>query len=167
MIYTYIEYPNGGKIDVYSMINRSASDFDNIVACCDYFAKQGAYTLMTPHFSETVGNPDYDIIYASLLDTPYWGKCPDFKVNGIWYEHEGYDLKKDLSNHKKQLSTFCNMLGRGIKQADRVIVEDCCVGRRAAKKTIFNRIHFEHQSIAEVYIRTESGLELLYKKEAG
>jgi len=57
------------------------------------------------------------------------------------------------------------MMKRGVKQSNRVIVEDCGVGRFYAKRTIYNRIHFEQQNIYEVYIRTTSGLELLYKKE--
>ena len=167
MLDTYKEYPNGGKIDIYSIVDREASDFDNILACCDYFAKKGDKTIIYPRFDVTTNNPQYQEIFAFLKDTPYWGKCPDFSVNGAWYEHEGYKETKDLTNHKKQLSTFCNMLGRGVKQSDRVVVEECNVGRHCAKKTIFNRVHYEHQNITEVYIRTANGLELIYKKEAG
>jgi hypothetical protein len=58
------------------------------------------------------------------------------------------------------------MMQRGIKQSERIIVEDCGIARRWAKKTIYNRIHSERQNISEVYIRTETDLELLYKKEA-
>jgi len=154
-------------VEVYSTVDRTASDYKNVLACCIYFAKQGAKTLITPHFSETVGNPDYAIIYASLMNTHYWGRCPDFCVDGIWYEHEGYDETKDLSTQKKKLKTFCNMLGRGIKQSDRVIVEDTGVGRFSARRTIYARTHFENQNINEVYIRTAEGLELLYKKGEG
>ena len=95
------------------------------------------------------------------------GKCPDFCVNGLWYEHEGYDKSKDLSNQKKRLHTFCNMLGRGIKQSDRVIVEDTKVSLFSAKRIIYNRVHLEKQNIREIYIKTVTGLELLYKKEEG
>ena len=59
------------------------------------------------------------------------------------------------------------MLNRGIKQSEKIIVEDCGVGRFYAKSSIYNRVHFEHQSISEVYIRTPAGLELLYKKGEG
>ena len=166
MIETLIEYENGGRVDVHSIINRDASDFDKIFACCDYFAKQGAKTIMTPHFSETVGNPEYAIIYASLIGTPYWGRCPDFNVDGAWYEHEGYDAKKDLTLPQKKSDTFCYMLKRGIKQSDRIVVEDTGVWRQWARRIIYNRVHMEKQSIREVFIRTADGLELLYKKEA-
>ena len=167
MIETLIDYANGGKTDVYTLVDKSASDFKKVLACCDYFALRGAHTIIYPRFSETIGNPLYHEIFASLQGTQYWGKCPDFTANGVWYEHEGYDTTKDLSSLKKKSNTFCNMLGRGIKQSSRVIIEDCNVGRRFAIRVIFNRILYEHQSISEVYIRTETGLELLYKKGTG
>ncbi|MDR2911344.1 MAG: hypothetical protein LBV47_08315 [Bacteroidales bacterium] len=161
------QYDNGGKIEAYQMVNTTAGDYGKVFACCDWFARQGAQTLITPHFSDTIGNPHYQIIYASLMDTPFWGKCPDFCVNGVWYEHEGYDVSKDLSKPHKKADTFSKMINRGLKQSDRLIVEDCGVGRRWARKTIYNRIFFEHQNITEIYIHTAEGLEHLYEKEAG
>ena len=149
------------------MVDQTASDFEKVKACCDYFAKKGAKTLITPRFSETVTNPDYVLIYASLRGTPYWGKCPDFCVDGVWYEHEGYDETKDLSDNKNRMATFCKMLTRGVKQSDKIIVEDCGVGRFYAKRRIYNRINFAHQNITEVYFRTSDGLELLYANEEG
>jgi len=166
MIETLIEYDNGGKIEVYKMVDKSASDYHKIYACCEFFAKQGAKTIITPRFDYIIGNPIYENIYASLKGTPYWGKCPDFKVDDIWYEHEGFDETKDLSNPKKRADTFSLMLKRGIKQSDRLVIEDSDFGRSYAKRTIFNRVHFEKQDIKEVYIRTSKGLELLYIKKA-
>jgi hypothetical protein len=167
MIITLKEYEYGGKIEVYQMIDQSTDDFKRISACCDYFAKQGAKTLIYPHFTETITNADYVSIFASLRHTQYWGKCPDFTVNGVWYEHEGYDTSKDLTNPGKRSDTFSWMMRRGVKQSDRIIVEDCGFGRRWAKKNIYNRIYIENQNIVEVYVRTDNGLEVLYKKEAG
>ena len=147
MIETIIEYPNGGKIDVYAMVDTSASDYKNVLACCDYFAKQGANAIIYPRFVDTIGNPIYEAIFSSLKGTQYWGKCPDFTVNGIWYEHEGYDTNKDLSDPKKSRLTFSNMINRGIKQSERIIVEECYVTRRFARRIIYDRINIEHQKI--------------------
>jgi len=163
---TIIEYPSGGKIDVYRTVDREASDYGNVFACCEYFAMRGAHVVIYPSFQvETVGNPVYEEIFASLKGTPYWGKCPDFTVDGVWYEHEGYDRQKELSDPKKRKLTYFNMLTRGFRQSERIIIEDCLVGRRYAKRAIFNRIHYEKQNISEVYIMTDTGLEILYKKE--
>jgi hypothetical protein len=163
MIETIIEYPSGGKIDVYTLVDKEGSDYKNIVACCEYFAKQGAKTVIYPRFTVTKKNPLYQSIFAFLKDTPYWGKCPDFSVNGVWYEHEGYDKTKDLSVPQKKSDTFCYMLKRGIKQSNRIVVEDTGVWRQWARRIIYNRVHLEKQNISEVYIRTDVGLELLYK----
>jgi len=165
MIKTIKKYPNGGKIDVYKFVDQSASDYDNVFKCCEYFAMQGAHTIIYPQFSVTVGNIAYEYIFASLKNTQFWGKCPDFTVNGVWYEHEGFKKPKDFTDLKTRGSTFCNMLGRGVKQSERVIVEDSNVSRFFAKRVIFNRIRFENQNISEVYIRTEVGLELLYHRK--
>ena len=165
MIETYIQYQNGGKIDVYTLVDHEASDYQNVLACCRYFAQQGAHVIIYPRFVDTIGNPMYEKIFASLNGTQYWGKCPDFTVNDVWYEHEGYDVKKDLTDPKKRKITFSNMISRGLKQSDRIILEDCGVGRFYAKSSIYNRIHFEHQNINEVYIRTANGFELLHKKQ--
>ena len=165
MIETHTKYLNGGKIEIFSLVNREANDFDNVLACCKYFALQGAHVIIYPRFVDTIGNPAYENMFASLKNTPYWGKCPDFTVDGVWYEHEGFDPDKDLSDpHKKKL-TFSNMLNRGMKQSDKIIVENCGVGRVYAKRSIYNRIHFENQNINEVYVRTNAGLELLHKKQ--
>ena len=167
MIQTLTQYPNGGKIDVYKFVNKSANDYCNVLKCCEYFAMQGAHTIIYPNFSVTVGNIAYEYIFASLKNTQFWGRCPDFTVNGVWYEHEGYDTTKDLTDRQKRADTFCLMMKRGVKQSDRIIVEDCQFARRWAKKIIYNRVHIEKQNIKDVYIRTSDGLEHLYKKEAG
>jgi len=163
MIITLKKYDNGGKIDVYQMVDQTTSDFKKVFACCEYFARQGKHVIITPRFGDTVGNPDYVLIYASLKGTPYWGKCPDFCVDGVWYEHEGYEVTKDLSDKKKRVLTFGNMIHRGMLQSDRIIVEDCRIGRFYAKRNIYNRVHREKQNIKEVYIRTKIGLEPVYQ----
>ena len=157
-------YENGGKIEVYQMVNRLAVDYDKIYSCCEYFAEQGNNVIITPFFKKTVGIPLSEQIYASLKDTPFWGKCPDFKVNNIWYEHEGFDKTKDLDDPQKKSDKFCLMMKRGIKQSDRIVVEDTGIGRSWARRIIYNRVWFEKQNISEVYIRTDNGLELLFKK---
>ena len=164
MIITFKEYPNGGKIERYQQVNVNSNDYLKVYSCCEYFAQQGKHVIITPHFSDT-SSPLYAIIYASLMDTPYWNKCPDFLVDGVWYEHEGYDTKKDLSDSKKKLSTFSNMLRRGIKQSCRLVVEDSGAGNFDARRVIYKRIHEDKKNIHEVYVKTVAGLVLLYKKE--
>ena len=165
MIIPLLQFPNGGKVEMYSTVNRAASDFQNVFECCRLFAEMGDHAIITPQLDETIGNHVYEEIYASLRGTQYWGKCPDFNVNGFWYEHEGFSTNKDLNDPKKRKLTYSNMLNRGIKQSERIVLEDCHIGRYYAKRAIFKRIHFEKQKITEIYIRTSTCLELLYRKK--
>jgi len=72
-----------------------------------------------------------------------------------------------MSQPKTLKTTFSNMISRGIVQSDRIVIEDCGIGRSWAKRNIWNRVNREHQQIKEVWIRKADGtLELLYKKEA-
>ena len=93
-IETLVRYDNGGEIRRYKIVDVAASDYENVYKCCVYFAMQGKKVLITPAFrDDTIGNPIYETIYATLRGIQYWGKCPDFSVDGVWYEHEGYDAK--------------------------------------------------------------------------
>jgi len=164
MIVPLLQLPNGGKVEMYSIVNRAASDFQNVFDCCRLFAEMGKKTLITPAFLvETIGNPLYEEIYATLRGTQYWGKCPDFNVDGLWYEHEGFDRNKDLSDPNKRADTFSLMMRRGLKQSDRVVLEDCGAGHPYMKRNIYRRIQFEHQHISEVIIKTVNGFETVYK----
>ena len=52
---------------------------------------------------------------GTLRGTPYYGKCPDLIVDGVWYEHEAFTKPNPKSN-------FSNMLRRGLSQSDRIII---------------------------------------------
>ena len=144
MIVPLLQFSNGGKVEMYSIVNRAASDFQNVFESCRLFAEMGNHAIITPQLDKTVGNPIYEEIYASLKNTRFWGKCPDFNVNGFWYEHEGFDCKKDLSDLHKRADTFTSMMKRGIKQADRIVLEDCGVTRRFARHNIYSRMQYCH-----------------------
>ena len=109
------EYPNGGKITISNLVNTGGSDYERVYNCCDFFAKQGEETTILPRFNSPLKNDLYKRIFAELEGTPYWGKCPDFKVGRTFYEHEGYN-----NNSKKGLQ---NMLSRGLKQSDCIVIE--------------------------------------------
>jgi len=166
MLKTLIQYPNGGKIDIYKFVDKSANDYTNVFKCCEYFAMQGAHTIIYPQFSVTIGNISYEHIFVSLKGTQYWGRCPDFTVNGVWYEHEGFDTSEKFTDPLKRAYKFRKMMKRGVKQSDRIIVEDTGVWRHWAKRNVHDRVHRDKQNITEVYIRTDDGLELIYKSKA-
>ena len=64
---TLKKYENGGKIEVYSSVDRNANDFEKIYSCCDFFAKKGEITVITPKVHHK--DVQYNEIYNSLMDT--------------------------------------------------------------------------------------------------
>lgn len=150
-------YANGGRVVVYNEVDRSTADFRRILACAQFFARQGRVVVMPPKVDVPYKNPAYDKIYGTLKGTPYYGKCPDLCVDGVWYEHEGYV-------HDNPKSNFANMCKRGLRQSDRIIVEDCGLTDGYMKRNILVRIH-EGQCIMEFWVKDKTGLRLLYKAE--
>ena len=154
---TVARYDNGGSVLVYNAIDRTTADFQRILRCADFFARQGRRVVLPPKVDVPYKNPAYDRIYGSLRGTPYYGKCPDLCVDGVWYEHEGFV-------HDNPKSNFANMCKRGLRQSDRIIVEDCGLTDGYMKRNILVRIH-EGQCIMEFWVKDKTGLRLLYKAE--
>mgnify|MGYP000992690852 FL=1 len=150
---TIKEYPNGGKINISNLVNTEGSDYERVYQCCDFFAQQGHETTILPRFNSPLKNETYKQLYADLKDTPYWGKCPDFKVGDKFYEHEGH------KNSKKGLQ---NMLSRGLKQSDCIVIDEGDYTIEHLKKLIKFRIK-EGKQIREVWMLKEN--RGLYKIE--
>ncbi len=148
-------YPSGGKVLVYNSIDRSTSDFKRIFDCAKFFAHQGKTVILPPKLDVPYKNPAYDQIYGTLKDTAFYGKCPDLQVDGVWYEHEGYATLNPKTN-------FSNMLKRGLRQSDRIIIEDCALTDSYMKRNILVRIS-ENQCIKEVYVKMGCDIRLLFK----
>ena len=89
--------------------------------------------------------------------TPYYGKCPDLLVDGVWYEHEGYSNVNPKTN-------FSNMMKRGLRQSNRVIVEDCGLTDGYMKRNVLVRIS-ENQRIREVLVRKGDEIRVIFKAE--
>lgn len=150
-------FPNGGRVEVYNAIDRGTADFHRILSCAKYFAQQGKQVVMPPKMDVPYKNPAYDQIYASLRGTPYYGKCPDLIVDGVWYEHEGFSG----DNPKR---SFRNMCFHGLRQCDRLILEDCGLTFGFMYRSLLGRLDRD-EKIKEVWIHNEQGLQLLFKAE--
>ena len=89
--------------------------------------------------------------------TPYYGKCPDLQEDGVWYEHEGYSNVNPKTN-------FSNMMKRGLRQSNRVIMEDCGLTDGYMKRNVLVRIS-ENQRIREVLVRKGDEIRVIFKAE--
>jgi SPP1 gp7 family putative phage head morphogenesis protein len=154
--YKTIEIPfkAKGKILSSNLVDVKASDYNDVLACCKHFAKLGKTTEILPRLDATLNNPLYDVIFGKLKNTPYYGKCPDLKVNDLLYEFEGFE---SLSKN-----TLSKMITRGLKQSSRIILKD----DGSTKNHILKLIKFrkkEGQFIDEVYILRKNGnLDKIY-----
>lgn len=153
----FARFENNGKILVYNAIDRTTADFQRILDCAVWFAQRGKTVVMTPKMDVPYKNPEYDIIYGSLKGTAYYGKCPDFMVDGFWYEHEGY-------SGKNPQRSFRNMCNHGSKQSNRIIVEDCGLTDGYMLRSIASRITVGID-IQELWVKRGTKLRPLYKTE--
>lgn len=144
-----------GTIKINRLVDETGSDFKKLYQIAEEFSKDGAKVELTPKISRPK-KFNYDCIYGSLKGTEFYGKCPDLRVDNIWYEHEGITT----GTGKR---AFSNMMKRGLEQSDRLIIDECGLTDAFMKRSIFNR-NANGADIKEVWIRSENGVRLLFKK---
>ena len=149
-----IPFKGKGKILTSNLVDKNASDYNDVLACCKHFAKLGNTTEILPRLDAVLKNPLYETIFGKLKGTPYYGKCPDLKVNDLFYEFEGFEVIS-----KK---TTSNMIKRGAKQSSRIIIKDDNSTLNHIKKVIaFNKK--EGKIIDEVWVlKDNKTLERVY-----
>lgn len=148
-------YPNNGTVSIHKDVDTSSNDYQRVYQCCDYFAEKGHTTSILPRFDAPLKNEEYAVIFKELENTKYWGKCPDFKVDSSFYEHEGYTS----NNGKKSLK---NMFNRGLKQSNKIVIDDCGVTDAYLKRNIETRISVLNQDIKEVWVLKDGKLRQVY-----
>lgn len=148
-----------GTIHISNFVNRSDSDFSKLIQVAQSFAEKGSTVKLTPKMSRPA-KFEYDCYYGSLIGTPFYGKCPDLNVDGVWYEHEGF-----ISDNPKR--AFRNMMTDGLRQSNRLIIDRPDLTERYMRRSILGRIKRD-EDIQEVWLReTDGRLTLLYKKTDG
>lgn len=133
-------------------------DFEKLRQTAEEFARMGRNVTLTPKMTRP-SRFQYECVYGSLVGTKYEGKCPDLNIDGLWYEHEGFTS----ANPK---NAFRNMVTNGLKQSDRIIIDDPELAEAYMKRIIRNRIA-EGQNIQEVWLRDKNGrIRSLYDKKS-
>lgn len=145
-------FKNGGQILSDNLVNINSSDYADLFKCCEFFAKKGNVTKILPRVN--LKSPLYSEIYGKLIGTAFEGKCPDFMVNGLFYELEGFEVANAQS--------LSNMFKRGLKQSSRLVLMDDGSTINHYLKVINFRIK-EGQKIDEVWILRKTGkIEQVY-----
>lgn len=110
------EFPSGGSIHRSPLVDQLAGDYKKVLKCCDHFARNGHQAEILPKIHKD--DPAYQNFFGDLIGTKYEGKCPDFRIDGIYYELEGFTTKNPQKN------ALGNMLSRGQNQSSRIVIED-------------------------------------------
>ena len=144
-----------GTIEISHLVDRTDGDYERLLSVARHFAAGGARVVLTPKMTRPA-KFEYDCVYGSLRGTPYDGKCPDLKIDGFWYEHEGF-----VTDNPKR--AFSNMVNHGLKQSDRIIIDKPDLTDAYMKRVISQRLKDGHH-ISEVWLNENGHLRLLYKK---
>lgn len=144
-----------GTVEISHLVDRTDGDYERLLSVARHFAADGARVVMTPKMTRPP-KFEYDCIYGSLRGTRYDGKCPDLKIGGHWYEHEGF-----VTDNPKR--AFSNMINHGMKQSDRIIIDKPNLTDAYMKRVINQRLNDGH-NISEVWLNENGHLRLLYKK---
>lgn len=151
-------FENGGSLSIMKEIDRSASDYKDLLAIGRQFAEMGyqVQVLCNIHYK----NPDYIKFFGLLANTKYYRKCPDLRINDRMYEYESFIE----TWNKRKLS---RMISHGARQSPYIIIKNTggCSDRFIIK-SIFDRLKdksFNHD-IKEVWIYEKGGIRLIYKK---
>ena len=161
MFNVYKKYKNGGKVLIHSEVNCKQTDFKNLLTIAIFFAKEGksAELMPTVNYKSDI----YTEIFGSLIGTIYERKCPDLKINDLFYEYEQFNPPF----RKKKIS---GMITKGTKQASRIIINNTNgASDRYIKRLIYERIYNENfiYEIDEVWLYEKGKIRLLFKKTVG
>lgn len=154
---TLKRYESGGKVQVQELVNKKASDYKDIFNICEEFAKIGKTAKILPsvHFK----SEEYAALFGALEGTPYYRKCPDFKIGDKFFEYETFEPPF----RKRKIS---NMLSHGAKQSPYIVIDNNKgASDRYIKKAIIDRIKDKNFTyyIKEVWIYEKGKIRLLYK----
>ena len=150
-------YKDGAKVRVSSAImDRESLDYRRILSVSEAFAMMGRNVDILPRFNSPKNCDTYEQVYKGIAPE-YYGKCPDIKVGGFYYEHKGYVGQ----NPKKALR---NMFLHGLIQSDRLIIERVDLTDDYILARISDKIK-QGISVSEVWVHDSGSLRLLYKKK--
>ena len=144
-----------GLIRINRLVNQNDNDYNKLYQIAEYFADKGSVVELAPKMSRS-SKFEYESLYYDLIGTKYEGKCPDLKIDGLWYEHEGF-----VTDNPK--TAFRNMLNHGLKQSSRIIINRPNLTDAFMKRIIKQRVKDGHD-IDEVWIMDDNSIIPLYKK---
>ena len=111
----YKTFPSGGTVSVMTGLDKTSSDYNDLVSIACFFARVGkdVKVLAPVHYRD----PMYSRIFGSLIGSRYERKCPDLLIDGVFYEYESY-------SRPFKARKICHMVRRGSEQSERIIIDN-------------------------------------------
>ena len=111
----YKTFPSGGKVSLMSGLDKTCSDYNDLLSIASCFARLGKdVKILAPvHFRD----PMYLRVFGALIGGPYERKCPDLLIDGLFFEYESY-------NRPFKSRKICHMVRRGSEQSERIIIDN-------------------------------------------
>jgi hypothetical protein len=132
------------------------NDHSDLLSIARYFAGKGDNVKITTdiHFKDE----KYKEVFGKLNGTGYERKCPDFIINGRFYEYESF-----MQPFRKR--KLANMISHGAKQSSRIIINNnkgC--SDRYILANIHNRLRDKNfkNNIDEILVYEKGKVRLLY-----
>lgn len=153
------KFKGGGEILRHTLKLEKDGDYQRLVSIGNHFAKSGSKVELLPKYHDTLKNPEYKKVFGDLEGTKYWGKCPDLRIDGKYFEEEGYV--------GSGVDKYSNMLSRGAKQSERIIIQKTGETDKHLLKLIKFR-QYDNKNIykhGEVWLNDKVKLTLFYKTQ--
>lgn len=153
----YKKFKNGGEVRIYNEVDKKASDYKDHLTIATNQAKEGKVAEVMPriHYKDE----GYKELYGDLIGTNYERKCPDLRINGVFYEFESFVPPFKLRK-------ISNMISNGLKQSSRIIINNNNTGVSDGYilRSIYGRIK-EDINIEEVWVLEKKKIRIVYKKQ--
>jgi hypothetical protein len=156
----YKKFKDGGIIEIIDGYKKK-SDHKDLVSISRFFAQNGdEVKITTPiHYKDK----KYREVFGGLIGTRYERKCPDFIINGMYYEYESYEPPFN----KEKIS---NMISNGLRQSSNIIINNNKgASDRYIRRNIIQRVNKRNFrfDIDKVWLYEKGTVRLLYKKTVG
>ena len=124
----YKTFPSGGKVYLMTGLDKTSSDYSDLLSIAFYFARKGKeVSILAPiHYKD----PIYQRVFGLLTGTHYERKCPDLLIDGVFYEYESY-------SRPFKARKICHMVRRGSVQSERIIIDN---NKGVSERLLMDRI---------------------------
>lgn len=146
------KYDNGGIVYQHAFVDIKSSDYKEVSLVAKFFSKEGKSVEIMPEINKK------NNLYKELFNGAYENKCPDLKINNVFYEVKSF--QKPFGDN-----SLGNMITKGFRQSDRIVIDIRGTGLdiKDVRSIIFDRLKQKNKpNIKEVWVIKDNKIEKAY-----